>query len=124
MKPMIVIMASLILLAAATVALASSGYDLWANISGSGGGTSSGGSFTVSGSVGQADTSTSSSGSFTVASGFWSGAELTPTPTPTATPTATATRSARIAWTIAANSMRGASCWRFPPMPPPALSNH
>jgi hypothetical protein len=45
----------------------------WYKISG-GGGTSSGGPYTVSGTIGQADAATLSGGNFNLAGGFWSGA--------------------------------------------------
>jgi hypothetical protein len=45
----------------------------WYTIDG-GGGTSAGGSFTLSGTIGQPDVATMSGGSFTLVGGFWSGA--------------------------------------------------
>jgi len=79
---------------------AQGGFDLsWWTVDG-GGGTSSGGSYTLSGTTGQPDAGPAlSGGSYTLAGGFWGagGAAPTGTPTPTvtttpgATPTPTAT---------------------------------
>jgi hypothetical protein len=49
------------------------GYDLtWSTVDG-GGGSSSGGEFTVDGTVGQHDAGTLSGGTYALAGGFWSG---------------------------------------------------
>ena len=49
------------------------GYSIpWWTIDG-GGGTSSGSNYTVSGTIGQADTATMSGGNYAVSGGFWSG---------------------------------------------------
>jgi hypothetical protein len=55
-----------------TATAASADYDLsWYTIDG-GGGTSTGGDFTLSGTIGQPDAGTMSGGSFDLAGGFWS----------------------------------------------------
>ena len=51
----------------------------WFTLDG-GGGTSTGGPYTLSGSIGQADTATLSGGAFTLEGGFWSVVSTTPTP--------------------------------------------
>jgi hypothetical protein len=62
-------LAALLLLA--SVVLAQGGYELtWANIS-SGGGSSEGGVYALSGTIGQPDAGTLSGGSFTLTGGFW-----------------------------------------------------
>jgi hypothetical protein len=63
----------------ASVALAQGDYDLsWFTVDG-GGGTSSGGAYTLSGTAGQSDAGGLSGGSYTVEGGFWAGAAgLTP----------------------------------------------
>jgi hypothetical protein len=54
----------------------SSGFDLsWYTIDG-GGGTSSGGGFTLSGTIGQPDAGSMSNAQFEIAGGFWTGAVL------------------------------------------------
>jgi hypothetical protein len=66
-------LALLVIQATITPANAQSGgrYDLsWHTIDG-GGGTSTGGFFTISGTIGQPDTGTLSGGSYTLAGGFW-----------------------------------------------------
>ena len=53
-------------------------YDLsWFSIDG-GGGTSSGGSYSVSGTIGQPDAGVLSGGNYTIAGGFWSAVAATP----------------------------------------------
>jgi hypothetical protein len=51
----------------------------WYSIDG-GGGTSSGGGYSLSGTIGQADTGVMSGGNFTLQGGFWSLAVILPTP--------------------------------------------
>jgi hypothetical protein len=69
-------------------ASALAGYSLdWWSVDG-GAGSSSGGSYTLGGSLGQPDAQTSSGGAYALDGGFWSGASV---PTATNTPTATAT---------------------------------
>ena len=55
------------------VAATNSGYTIdWFTVAG-GGGTSSGGSYTASGTIGQSDAGTLSGGSYTLQGGFWPG---------------------------------------------------
>lgn len=56
----------------------------WSSIN-NGGGTSSGGSYTLGGSIGQADAGTSSGGSYTLQGGFWGGVVAATPTVPTAT---------------------------------------
>jgi hypothetical protein len=75
-----------------TYAQAGGGFDLsWSTIDGGGATFSTGGSFSLGGTVGQFDAGTSSGGAFTLNGGFWDGSVAAPTDT--STPTATATRS-------------------------------
>ncbi len=54
-----------------------SGYDLaWYTIAGGGATVSTGGSYSLGGSIGQPDAGTLSGGSYTLKSGFWSGASI------------------------------------------------
>ncbi len=67
------------LLLSASVVLAQSGggYDLsWYTIDGGGYTFSTGGSYTLGGTIGQPDAGTLSDGSYTLAGGFWSGAPV------------------------------------------------
>ena len=57
-----------------TVLVAWSAPDSSSRSIASGGGTSSGGSFTISGTIGQADAGLSAGGAFAVEGGFWGGA--------------------------------------------------
>ena len=64
-----------VLLAGAALAVAATdaGYSLdWFTVDG-GGGTSTGGSYSVSGTIGQPDAGNLSGGSYTVQGGFWGG---------------------------------------------------
>jgi hypothetical protein len=62
----------LVLTCLSTVAALAQPYTIdWSTIDG-GGGTSTGGSFSLSGSIGQPDAGTSSGGPFTLQGGFWS----------------------------------------------------
>jgi hypothetical protein len=76
---------SLVFLAliSASAALADGGFDIpWWTVDG-GGGQSSGGSYSVMGSVGQADTGTMSGGQYSVNGGFWNAeGAVFPTPLP------------------------------------------
>ena len=51
----------------------------WYNISG-GGGTSTGGAYSISGTIGQPDAGAMSGGNFTLQGGFWSVTSIVPTP--------------------------------------------
>jgi len=67
------IAAVVVLALSAGVVLAEGGYDLsWWTVAGGGSG-SSGGSYTLSGTIGQADAGAMSGGSYTLAGGFWGG---------------------------------------------------
>jgi hypothetical protein len=69
----------------------SAGFSLpWWTVD-SGGGTSQGDSYSLSGSIGQADAGSLAGGAYTLTGGFWSNAQATPSPTATDTPTPTAT---------------------------------
>jgi hypothetical protein len=91
-------LAALLFLAGGVLAWSSAGYDLsWWTVDG-GGGTVSGGSYTLAGTIGQPDAGILTGGDYTLGGGFWGDVKEappthTPTPTPTRTPTATATSS-------------------------------
>ncbi|HET9496461.1 MAG TPA: S-layer homology domain-containing protein, partial [Chloroflexia bacterium] len=69
------------------------GFDLsWATVDGGGGTFSTGGPYSLGGTIGQPDAGTMSGGNFSLDGGFW-GAAGNP-PTPTATPTSAATSTA------------------------------
>ena len=54
-----------------------SGYDLsWFTIDGGGATFSTGGSYSLSGTIGQADAGTLNGGTYTLAGGFWGGASI------------------------------------------------
>jgi hypothetical protein len=89
----------LLTLAAGAVASAQN-YNLdWSTIDG-GGGTSTGGVFTVSGTIGQPDAGpTMKGGNYSLDGGFWSVIVVVPAPgTPSLTVTRTATNSVIISW--------------------------
>ena len=83
-----ILTSALALLLLVSFAFALGNYDLsWRTVDG-GGGESSGGSYTLAGSIGQPDAGTLSGGGYTLVGGFWGGAAaFLPTATPTATPT-------------------------------------
>ena len=56
------------------LAQSGSGYDLTWNTIDGGGGSSSGGSYTLGGTIGQPDAGVMNGGSYTLVGGFWSGA--------------------------------------------------
>jgi hypothetical protein len=98
------VLATVALLLVVSTALAQIGsFDLsWFTVDGGGGG-SSGGPYTLGGTIGQPDAGTLSGGSYTLVGGFWGGAaaELpTATATPTSTPTSTATPTATPTGTV------------------------
>jgi hypothetical protein len=71
---------AMLLAALFAASLAATDYDLtWHTIDG-GGGTSVGGAFELSGTIGQPDAATMSGGGFTLAGGFWSGSTEPSTP--------------------------------------------
>lgn len=91
--------AGALLLAAMTTPLAAQDYSIdWFTIDG-GGGTSTGGVFSVSGTIGQSDAAESSGGSFAVQGGFWAliGAVQLPG-SPLLTIARTATNTVAISW--------------------------
>ncbi len=80
MKPRLVFTLVLVLvLFVSSAALAAGSYDIsWWTVD-SGGGTSSGGGFTLSGTIGQPDAgATASGGGYTLAGGFWLGGAVEP----------------------------------------------
>jgi len=79
-----------LLLVASTVLAHTDVFDLsWFTVDG-GGGSSSGGPYTLNGTIGQPDAGTMSGGNYSLVGGFWSeAAAQLPTATPTATPTGT-----------------------------------
>src|SRR5262245_32831185 len=73
MKPIALFSAVFSVIAAASLTASAQSYSIdWYTIDG-GGGTSSGGQYTLSGTIGQPDAGTSSGGSYTLEGGFWSG---------------------------------------------------
>lgn len=90
-------LATLALTSAIIYAQAGGGYDLsWSTVDGGGATFSTGGTYSLGGTIGQPDAGTMSGGAFTLDGGFWGvgGGGPTPTPTsiqPTSTPTRTAT---------------------------------
>lgn len=83
----------LLLLAGAAVAAAQvgGGLDLsWSSFDG-GGATSTGGAWSLSGTIGQPDAGAGSGGTFSVTTGFWAASLVTPEPRATATPSRTST---------------------------------
>jgi hypothetical protein len=63
----------LAMVVSAAVALAAGGYDIpWWSVDG-GGGTSSGGTYTLRGTAGQPDAGTVSGAKYAIAGGFWAG---------------------------------------------------
>jgi len=72
----ILLIVTLVLLAPIALAVATDGYDLsWWTADG-GGGSSAGGSYSLSGSAGQPDAGLLTGGSFSLAGGFWGGAAV------------------------------------------------
>jgi hypothetical protein len=64
-----------------TLAQSGGGYDLtWNTVDGGGATFSSGGSYTLGGTIGQPDAGALSGGSYTLAGGFWVGAVSQPSP--------------------------------------------
>jgi len=77
---MILLALLLPLLAFAWPALAQSGYGLsWWTVDG-GGDTTSGGPYTLSGTIGQPDAGVLSGGEYTLTGGFWGGRAIVPPP--------------------------------------------
>jgi len=88
------------------LAQAINGYDLSWNTVDGGGGTSSGGSYELSGTIGQPDARALSGGGYTLLGGFWGGLLAPPSPTPTATPTSTATPTGTATPTVSPTATR------------------
>ena len=75
-KTILILFVTLILLLPVTVTLAQSGggYDLsWSSVDGGGYTFSSGGAYTLGGTVGQPDAGLLSGGNYTLGGGFWGG---------------------------------------------------
>ena len=86
----------MLIITSAVLAQSGNGFDLgWATVDG-GGGTSTGGAYTLQGTIGQPDAAALLGGSYTVQGGFWGDVEA---PTPTATPTPTRTPTQVLTWT-------------------------
>jgi len=68
----IILSVMLVLLVPIVLALASNGYDLSWWTADSGGGSSTAGSYTLSGTAGQPDAGVLTGGSYSLAGGFWS----------------------------------------------------
>ncbi len=78
----------------------------WHTVDG-GGGTSSGGSFTLSGTVGQPDAGTMSGGTFTLHGGFWGAVAAVQTPgAPLLTVSLGPTNTVQVAWIDAGSDWR------------------
>jgi hypothetical protein len=74
-SPIILALAALLLLA--SIALAQGGYDLsWWTVDGGGATLSSGGGYTLGGSIGQPDAGALSGGDYELQSGFWYGVSV------------------------------------------------
>ena len=75
-KTILILLVTIVLLLPVTVALAQSGggYDLsWSSVDGGGYTFSSGGAYTLGGTVGQPDAGLLSGGNYTLGGGFWGG---------------------------------------------------
>jgi hypothetical protein len=97
MKPKITILVVAATVAAVTVLAQSFSID-WHTIDG-GGGTSTGGVYSVSGTIGQPDAGAMSGGNFSVTGGFWSLFAVQMLGAPTLKIVPAATGSATISWT-------------------------
>jgi hypothetical protein len=94
----------------------------WFTIDG-GGGTSTGGVYSVSGSIGQPDAGTMSGGSYSLSGGFWSLLSVVQTPgSPSLSITLTTTNTALVSWpspstgfAIQQNGDLNTSNWTAPP---------
>jgi hypothetical protein len=70
----LIVLATVFLLTTSALASSVASYEAnWYTVDG-GGGNSSGGAYTLSGTIGQADAGMLSGGTYTLAGGFWSGA--------------------------------------------------
>jgi hypothetical protein len=78
---LIMLSIAILILALATTAVAQViGYDLMWWTADSGGGSSTGGGYSISGTIGQLDPGNLSSGEYTLAGGFWSASVSAETP--------------------------------------------
>jgi hypothetical protein len=95
----------IVLCAALTTRLAAQNYSIdWYKIAG-GGGTSTGGVYTLNGTIGQPDTGTMIGGNFTLIGGFWSLIAGVPGPgTPALTFTLSSTNSILVCWPSSATN--------------------
>lgn len=103
----------------------------WFTVDG-GGGTCTGGVYTLTGTIGQADAGTMSGGNFTLHGGFWSVTAAVQTPgAPYLTVTRTATNTVVVSWQLAGaegwvlqatNALPGVAA-PWPQIPPPYLTN-
>ncbi len=78
-KPCLLFVAACLLLLLSSVVLAQSGggYDLsWSTVDGGGGTFSTGGDYSLGGTIGQPDVGVLSGGDYTLTGGFWYGGEL------------------------------------------------
>jgi hypothetical protein len=118
------------LLLAIAVSMAQAQYALdWFTIAG-GGGTSTGGVFTVSGTIGQPDAGTMSGGNFTLDGGFWSLFAIQTPGAPWLSLTRTTTNTVVVSWSLpdtgwklhtTTNLVIGGSVWTE--IPPPYATN-
>ena len=72
-RPALLTLILLLLLAGAVRAQAGGGYDLTWNTVDGGGGPLTGGAYSLTGTIGQPDAATLSGGAYTLAGGFWGG---------------------------------------------------
>ena len=79
-KLSLLLSACLLLIAPLTMAQTGGNYDLGWNTCDGGGGTSSSGSYALSGTIGQPDAAVMSGGNYTLSGGFWSGVAISTTP--------------------------------------------
>lgn len=87
------------------------GYDLsWSSVDGGGGTSSSGGIYSMGGTIGQPDAGEMSGGAYALTGGFWGAAASTPTAPPTNTPTRTPTPGG--------SALVGHVTWQGRPAPP------
>jgi hypothetical protein len=73
------VLATVALLLVVSTALAQSGYDLsWWTVDGGGETFSTGGSYTLGGTIGQPDAGVMSGGTYNLGGGFWGGGAMAP----------------------------------------------
>ena len=77
MKRMLLLTALIAILLLTSFALATNGYDLsWWTVDGGGGTFSTGGGYTLGGTIGQPDAGLLIGGDYTLGGGFWGGGEV------------------------------------------------